>query len=136
LINLPLTYQHKELVAFRTFLPDFIGMELLQVTPSQLRQAAVLKEKIVELKGELEAILGGAGSVAQGRKLHWSQTPAGRAKLARNARKRWRAQPRSSKASTQSTRGRKVHWTQTPAGRAKMARLMQARWDGRRKKAA
>jgi hypothetical protein len=110
-------------------------MDLSQVTPSQLRQAAVLREKIVELEGELESVLGDVGLVIAGRKLHWSQTPAGRAKLARNARKRWRTQGSSMRKGL-SGNGNKVHWTQTPAGRAKMARLMQKRWAARRKKAA
>jgi len=109
-------------------------MELLQVTPNQLRQAAVLKEKIVELEGELESILGGAGSVTQGRKLHWSQTPAGRAKLAASARRRWHSQRGSARAIGRKPAGNgKLHWTQTHKGRAKMARLMQRR--GTRKRA-
>jgi hypothetical protein len=106
-------------------------MGLLQLTPSQLRQAAVLREKIVELEGKLASILG--ASITPG-KLHWSQTPAGRAKLARNARKRWRTQGSSMRKGL-SGNGRKVHWTKTPAGRAKMARLMKKRWKARRKKA-
>ena len=117
--------------------PDCAAMELSQLTPAQLRQAAVLKEQIAELESELESILDGAASVTQGHKLHWSQTPAGRAKLARNARKRWRAQRGASKPTGKKSAGNanKVHWTQTPAGRAKMARLMQRRWDARKKAA-
>jgi len=107
-------------------------MELLQLTPAKLRQAAVLKERITELESELESVLGASVAATPGRKLHWSQTPAGRVKLSRNARKRWRSQRGSSKSSN----GGKLHWTQTSAGRAKMAKLMQRRWDARRKKAA
>jgi hypothetical protein len=111
-------------------------MELLQLTPAMLRQAAVLKERITELESELESLLGASLAATPGRKLHWSQTPAGRAKLARNARKRWRIRGHSTKPAGRSANGRKTHWTQTPAGRVKMAKLMQKRWNARRKKAA
>jgi len=112
-------------------------MELLHLTPAVLRQAAVLKERITELESELESVLGASVAATPGRKLHWSQTPAGRVKLARNARKRWRGQRGSSKATpkTSARNSGKVHWTQTPAGRAKMARLMQRRWNSRKKAA-
>jgi len=109
-------------------------MELLQLTPAQLRQAASIKERIEELQRKLESILGISVTTTASKKLHWAQTPAGRAKLKRSARMAWRTRRRSSKptATSPSGNGEKLHWTQTPAGKAKMAKVMQKRWKDRR----
>ena len=77
-------------VAFPYGLLNSTAMDLLQLTPAQLRQAASLKERITELEGELESILGTSTTATPSRKLHWTQTPAGRARLARSVRKSWR----------------------------------------------
>ncbi len=125
-------------VAFPYGLPDCAAMDLLQITPAQLRQAANLQERIDELERELESTLGTSATATPSRKLHWTQTPAGRAKLARAIRRSWRTGRRSLKRTAPSSArtGKKRHWTQTPAGRAKMARFMQRRWQVRRTAAA
>jgi hypothetical protein len=107
-------------------------MEIMQLSPAQLRQAAILKEQIIELEGELESLLGTSATVAQSKKLHWTQTPAGRAKLAKSIRKSWRNR-RSSEPSAPSPSGnrKKLHWTQTPAGRIKMDKIRARRWTDR-----
>jgi len=71
------------------------AMELMQLTPAQLRQAAALKERIDELEHELESLLGTSATATPSRKLHWTQTPAGRARLARSLRRSWRTRRRS-----------------------------------------
>lgn len=125
-------------IAFVKPVADCVAIELLQLTPAQLRQAADLKEKIAELEGELASILGGPEMGAPSPKLHWTQTSAGRARLARSLRRSWRSRRSSSKpkATPASGNGKTVHWTQTPAGRAKMAKLMARRWKTRRMAAA
>jgi hypothetical protein len=110
-------------------------MSLLNLTPAQLRQAANLKEKIDQLQSELGAILGtGAAAPASGKKLHWTQTPEGKARMARLVRASWQRRGKQSGAAAApaSNNRKKVHWTQTPAGRAKMAALMSTRWKQRR----
>jgi hypothetical protein len=109
------------------------AMELLQLSPAQLRQAASLKEQIMELEGELESILGTSATATESKKLHWTQTPAGRAKLARSVQRSWRTRRLSSKPSPTppSGNGKKLHWTQTPAGRIKMAKIRAKRWANR-----
>jgi len=100
-------------------------MELMQLTPAQLRRAADMKERIETLQSELEPVLG--APILGGRsggKTHWTQTPAGRAKLARSIRKSWRTRGRLVSA--------KLHWTQIPAGRAKVAARMRKTWRLRR----
>src|SRR5690242_13126175 len=105
-------------------------MELLQLTPAQLRQAATLKEQIQELELEVSSILGDS-EAARSQKLHWTQTPAGKARLSRALERSWRN--RRSKPATKRASGNGKHWTQTPAGRAKMAKLMQNRWKARKR---
>ena len=82
-------------VAFPYGLLDCAAMELLQLTPAQLRQAASLKERMEELERELESLLGTSATATPSRKLHWTQTPAGRARLARSVRRSWRTRRRS-----------------------------------------
>jgi hypothetical protein len=68
-------------------------MNLLQLTPAQLRQAANLKEKIIELEHELNSVLGAGPSAAppsgSPKKVHWTQTPAGRARMAKQMARQW-----------------------------------------------
>jgi hypothetical protein len=107
-------------------------MDIQQLTPAQLRQAASLKEKIIELQAELESIFGTSTAATESKKLHWTQTPAGRARLARSIRRSWRSR-RASKPSAlpPSEKEKKLHWTQTPAGRIKMAKIRAKRWENR-----
>ena len=113
-------------------------MELLQLTAGQLRKAAVLKERIDDLNRELEAILGSGttGTAPSGGKLHWTQTPAGKARLSRSLRKSWRRRGAKGNAEAPTSNGARVHWTQTPAGKAKMAKLMRKTWKRRKLTAA
>lgn len=75
-------------------------MKIREVSAAQLRQAADIKAKMEAAQAELVAILGGgmvgnglrapAAIVVPGKKLHWTQTPKGRARIARIARASWR----------------------------------------------
>jgi hypothetical protein len=108
-------------------------MELLQLTPAQLRRAADLKEQIDELERELSALGGPSATVSGPVTVHWTQTPAGRARLAKSARNSWRTRRRGSPPASPaaSDDGKRLHWTQTPEGRAKFARIRQRRWQKR-----
>ena len=84
-------------VAFPYGLLNYAAMDLLQLTPAQLRRAASLKERMEELEREWESLLGTSTTATPSRKLHWTQTPAGRARLARSVRRSWRTRHRSLK---------------------------------------
>jgi hypothetical protein len=113
------------------FIPEV--MSLQHLSPAQLRQAAILKEQIIELEGELESILGTSAAATESKRIHWTQTPAGRARLARSVQRSWRTRRLSSKpsAAPASNFGKKLHWTQTPAGRIKMDKIRARRWAKR-----
>jgi hypothetical protein len=63
---------------------------LLSLTPSQLKQAAALKEKISKLEKELASILGATAPAAPAPKKKKSKmSAAGRAKIAAAQKARW-----------------------------------------------
>jgi hypothetical protein len=108
-------------------------MAILDLSPAQLRQAANLKEQIDQLQSNLDSLLGiGTAATASGKKLHWTQTPEGKARVARLARQSWRQRGKRSSPAVGPRGRKKVHWTQTPAGRAKMAAMVRKSWEKRR----
>ncbi len=79
-------------------------MNILELSPAQLRRAAAIKEKLDAAQAELASILGvqaGNGLPASsaparaGKKLHWTQTPQGKARLARAIKRSWRKRRRA-----------------------------------------
>jgi hypothetical protein len=114
---------------------------LLNLSPSQLRKAADLKERIDSLNDQLAGILSGisVGSVAgpaasggigvgRGR----GMSAAGRARIAAAARARWariRGEKGGNAASSEAeTAGAKPKRTMSPAARRKIAAAQKARW--------
>jgi hypothetical protein len=75
------------------------AMNITELSPAQLRQAADIKEKLEAAQAELASILGGyvgggqeafSAPAREGKKLHWTQTPQGKARLARLIKRSWR----------------------------------------------
>jgi hypothetical protein len=75
------------------------SMNITELSPAQLRRAAEIKERLDAAQAELASILGGsAGNGLQassapapkGKRLHWTQTPEGKARLARAIKRSWR----------------------------------------------
>ena len=75
------------------------AMNITELTSTQLRQAADIKEKLEAVQSELASLLGGyaesgpqasSAPVSKGKRLHWTQTPAGKARLARLIKRSWR----------------------------------------------
>ena len=80
---------------------NYCRMNILELTAAQLRRAADLKEQIEAAQAELAAVLGGesvgsglpaptGGAVVKSKKLHWTQTPEGKARMAKLIRASWR----------------------------------------------
>ncbi len=95
---------------------------ITNLTPQQLRQAADIQEKLLELQNELSQILGtpSLNGHSSGKKRNMSA--AGRAAISAAAKARWakfRAHAPVKKPST-----RKM----SPAGRARLAAFARARW--------
>ena len=106
-------------------------MDLINLSPVQLRKAAELKERIDSLTSELTSILGDAVALnpqplppKSGRR---QMSAAGRARIAAAARERW-AKVRGEKTNggpAQKATGRRK---MSAAGRAKIAAAAKARW--------
>jgi hypothetical protein len=115
-------------------------MKITNVTPAQLRQAADLQEKIVQLQSELAAILGNeveAVPVAKPAK-KVGMSAAGRARIAAAQKARW-AKVNAAKGKTIAekviqavktviVKPAKKKFTMSTAGRAKIAAVQKARW--------
>ncbi|MGD1098422.1 MAG: hypothetical protein ABSB35_41375 [Bryobacteraceae bacterium] len=95
---------------------------MINATPTQLRKAANIQEKIQSLQSELNDILGGSdetGTIEAPRKRR-KMSAAGRARIAAAARARW--------AKVKAARVQKPRRKFTAAGRARLAALAKARW--------
>ena len=96
------------------------------LTPQQLRMAADIQERILDLQSELSQLLGDSSSYAPrqtGGKRRLS--PEGLANIRAGARKRW-AKARAQNG-TSAPAGRKRR-TMPPSARAAIAARMRARW--------
>ena len=109
--------------------------QLLNLTPTQLRRAAELKEEIDGLNAELGGILGGTAAAppstgAPAKK--GGMSAAGRARIAAAARARWakiraaKGQSAPALAATSATGGKRR--TMSPSARKKIAEAQKARW--------
>ena len=96
---------------------------LSSLTPTQLRQAADLKEKIGTLQNELAVILGSAPDAAPEPKTTSKMSARTRAKMAAAQKARW-AKVKVPKPAPAATQKRIV----SAAVRAKMAAAAKARW--------
>lgn len=118
---------------------------LLNLSVTQLRRAAELKERIDALNDELRGLLGGeipvpfgkgtrrsGGHTETGRGGRRKMSAAGRARIAAAAKARWakvKAQGGSTlSASGNQTSNRRKKRTMSPAARAKIAAAAKARW--------
>jgi hypothetical protein len=75
------------------------AMNIIDLSSAQLRRAADIKEKIEAVQTELASILGAhtwngleasSAPAPEGKRLHWTQTPEGKARLARAIKRSWR----------------------------------------------
>ena len=110
---------------------------LLNLSPSQLRKAADLKDRIDGLMSELAQILDGSAmrssgnEVGNGRPAKRTMSAGGRRRIAAAARARWakvRAGKGQSASAASSTADEPKKRTMSPAARRKIAAAARARW--------
>jgi hypothetical protein len=106
-------------------------MDVINLSPAQLRKAADLKERIDSLNSELASLLGGDSALnpqplppKAGRR---QMSAAGRARIAAAARARW-AKIRKGNATAPKSSPKAGRRTMSAAGRAKIAAAARARW--------
>jgi len=107
-----------------------VDMNISDLSPSQLRQAAAIKERMAKLQKELNSILGAptvSATVSDGPKKKRTVSAATRAKMAAAQQKRWSAkQPATVVAQPQAKR------KMSPAAKALMSAKMKASWAKRK----
>jgi hypothetical protein len=115
-------------------------MNLLNLTPTQLRKAATLKEQIEKLQSQLESITGSTassnlgGSVNPGKR---KMSAASIAKIRAAAKARWAAIKAKSASSSTGAAPRPVRKKRTisAAGIARIKAAQKARWAAFKAKA-
>ena len=103
-------------------------MDIVNITPGQLRKAADLRERIESLQTQLNELLGGQAkpqTTAPPTKGKRRMSAAGRARIAAAARARW-AKLRGEKASFKPAQ--KPKRTMSAAAKARLSALAKARW--------
>jgi len=97
---------------------------MFNITPTQLRRAADLQEKIQELQAELNQVLDGEvptpAQATEARKKKYKFSAASRARMRAAQKARW-AKVKAGKAQEPKKKF-------TAAGRARLAALARARW--------
>ena len=96
---------------------------MINLSASQLRRAADLKDKIESLQSELARLLGSTGVVAAPRKRR-TMSASARAKIAAAQRARWAKLRGTTPAKAVAKPKRKI----SAAGRRRLSRLARARW--------
>jgi len=104
-------------------------MDILNLTPAQLKHAADIKEQIAALEEELKAIIGGGnGAPAPFRSRRNNVSAAGRARIAAAQRARW-AKFRGGKGEHGKSAPARIRTrTMSAAAKAKIAAAARARW--------
>jgi hypothetical protein len=97
---------------------------MTNLSASQLRRAADIKDKIASLKKELSRLFGSTDGAAAPRKRR-KMSAAGRRKIAAAARARW-AKVKGQKSTAKPVK--KAKRTMSAAARAKIAAAARARW--------
>lgn len=102
-------------------------MDILNLTPAQLKHAADIKEQIAALEEELKAIIGGSnGAPSPSRSRRNNVSAAGRARIAAAQRARW-AKFRGGKGEPKKGAATKTR-TMSASAKAKIAAAARARW--------
>jgi hypothetical protein len=120
-------------------LSHHIATAMINITPTQLRKAADIQEKIQELQGELGQLLGGELSTPaqppEAPKKKRKMSAAGRKAIGAAAKARWAAirakKVKAVSSTAKATKAPKKKRKMTPAWRAALARA----WAARRQKA-
>ncbi|HEV2330830.1 MAG TPA: hypothetical protein VGY56_18780 [Verrucomicrobiae bacterium] len=102
-------------------------MDILNLTPAQLKHAADIKEQIAALENELQAIVrgGGGNSVPSPlRSRRNRMSAAGRARIIAAQKARWAKFKKSNGGAAPKTKSRRF----SAAARAKIAAAARARW--------
>ncbi len=105
-------------------------MNLLDLSPNQLKRAAAIKEQIDRLNAELRGIFGAPNNSRPAQGKTRTMSPAAKRKIAAAQKARWAnfRRGKSNKASS----GKATRNAKSPATRAKLSAKMKAYWAAKR----
>ena len=98
-------------------------MNITELSPSQLRKAAKIKEQVLELEKELSKLLGSSSAPVHGR---CKMSAAARAKIAAAQRARW-AKQKGVKVAAKAP-AKRARRPMSAAAKKKIALAAKARW--------
>ena len=108
-------------------------MNPLDLTVTQLRRAAAIKQQLDALNKELRGILGGSNQAGAAPKKKRTMSAAARRKIAASQRARWASLRRSSPATAAGKAGAKAKKKRvSPATRARLSAKLKAYWAAKR----
>lgn len=105
-------------------------MSIINLTPSQLRKAAQLKEQIAKLQGELNQLVGAPAAktiVSKPVKKH-KMSAAGKARIVAAQKARWAKIKAGQPATKPAALVKKAKRTMSAAAKAKISAAAKARW--------
>jgi hypothetical protein len=108
------------------------AMELRDLTPSQLKRAAAIKERIEALNQEIDRILGTPNRPGSAIRKKRSMSASVRKKIAAAQKERWAKIQGSGSAASSGARGAKAKKKVSSATRAKLRAKLKAYWAAKR----
>ena len=106
-------------------------MNILDLTPTQLKQAATIKEQVEKLNKELHGILGVSTNSIGASPKNRSMSASVKKKIAAAQKARW-AKFRRAKQAARSVKPGQKKKTMSPAARAKLSAKLKAQKGGKK----
>jgi len=111
-------------------IPD--RMNILELTPSQLKQAATIKEQVQRLTRELHGILGASTNSIGASPTYRSMSASVKKKIAATQKARWVKLRREKSALSTQRAAKAKKKTMSPAARAKLSAKLKTYWASKK----
>ena len=107
-------------------------MNILDLTPSQLKQAATIKEQVERLTRELHGILGASTNSIGASPTNRTMSASVKKKIAATQKARWVKLRREKSALSAQRAAKAKKKTMSPAARAKLSAKLKAYWASKK----
>jgi hypothetical protein len=107
-------------------------MNLLDLTPSQLKRAAAIKEQVERLDKELQGILGVSASSASASTKNRTMSASVKKKIAATQKARWLKLRRAKSARSAQPAAKAKKKAMSPAARTRLSAKLKAYWAAKK----